>query len=411
MKQVPIMSNELNRYVENILANTYCGSVYDNSPKEFLWYSTRGEKEIALLTLDNYRAYHDAISQLYQHFFRKDKGFSKEFLESMVQDCLFTDNHDILSYIEKELNKNPIREFLIIRPLYGVSMKSQQISRAGYKFISSDHFSEYWAHYSTFSECSKLFRVDNFHTNKCYVEIKIEARDSVFAKAEADKQLQTLDNILRVLSQSFDKYAGLGVFNYNTELVGGRICYDIKSGKIETSAESLIHPLRAINLDELILADNELWEKRLWSIYEKETLTWSESRIKKAVNWIGYSINERDLELSFLQSLFALESLLQCQSGFIDKGLTAQMAENFAFIVANTPEDRVEAEKQFKKLYRSRSELVHGGSKNRTEEDRDTAVVYALATLEGVLSKEEFLKIKNEEEFKELITHLKFGLR
>lgn len=405
------MSDKINKCIENILANTYCGSVHDDSSKEFLWYSTRGEREIALLTLDNYRVYHDSVSQLYQHFFHKYNAFSKEFLESMVQDCLFTGNQDILSYIETRLDENPVREFAIIRPLYGVSLKSPTTSRAGYKFISSNSFKEYFGQYSKDELCYKLFEVENFSKNKCFVEVRIEARDKEFAKAEADKRLQILDNLLRVLSQNLDKFAGLGAFNFNTELVGGRICYDIKSGIIETSAESLIHPLRPINIDELILADNELWEKRLWSIYEKETLTWTERRIKKAVNWVGRSMNERDVELSFLQSLFALESLLQCQKGFIDKGLTAQMAENFAFIVAYKPEDRIKAESQFKDIYSLRSKLVHGESEKEIEAERDTAIAFALYALKNLLLKEEFLRLENEKEFKDLITNLKFKLR
>ena len=405
------MSNELNRYVETILKSAYRGNIYDNIPQNFLQYSEQGGKVILFLTPENYLAYKDSVTQLSKHFIDKYKGFSYKFFELLVRECLFADNEDILTYIENKIKGNPIREFVITRPLYGVNLERQQISRAEYKFISSIYLKEYLKQHYKNEISYKLFEVENLQTAKCYVEIRIKAREKEFAKVEADRRLQMLDNLLRVLSQNFDEFAGLGTLNFNTELVGGRICYDIKSGTSETSMEVIKHPLQPIQLDELILADNELWKKRLWSIYEKETLTWTEERIKKAVNWVGRSMNERDVELSFLQSLFALESLLQCQKGFIDKGLTAQMAENFAFIVAYKPEDRIKAESQFKDIYSLRSKLVHGESEKEIEAERDTAIAFALYALKNLLLKEEFLRLENEKEFKDLITNLKFGLR
>ena len=55
----------------------------------------------------------------------------------------------------------------------------------------------------------------------CYVEITVTAKDIDFAKENADEKLHQLDNVLRFMSGNMDKNCGLGMFDFNTYLLGG----------------------------------------------------------------------------------------------------------------------------------------------------------------------------------------------
>ena len=125
------------------------------------------------------------------------------------------------------------------------------------------------------------------------------------------------------------------------------------------------------------------FKKHAWLLGQQTSETGS---IKLAIEW---GINSRIVEnktLSFIQTCIALESILgeDLEEG---QGLTASLADRCAYLLAKGSKSRKFARKQFKELYKLRSNLVHGkGSK--WNDDMDYSRHWGETILDAAIAKE-----------------------
>lgn len=398
----------LNEKITSLLSVIRVGLVTDIEAKGAFRTFSYGDNQIAIITQESNTRYQANMDVLYKHIHSKEPLISFEFFEQTIH-CLILEKSD--SIIDSALaifSEVPAREFVFIKPLYGGYLKnSNYIEHGKFTFISQKYIKNYLLKYS------KKENFDYFlgHSGRihfiCYVETKITAKDISYAKAEANRRLLQLDNILRFMSGNTDKNSGLGMFNFNTRLNSGYICVDLEH-EIETSTEFFSNPVRGIQLDVPWYFPGESGNDKLWAILNLSEHNEIQQRILKAVEWIGRAINESDKALSFLQYLFAIECLLQDQNDFITKSITAQICEYAAFIVGHDLESRKKIEQLFRKLYGLRSKLAHGSPINDIADEPYEAFWLAKQIVINMLIRPEFAGINSKDELRNIITTLRY---
>jgi hypothetical protein len=93
-------------------------------------------------------------------------------------------------------------------------------------------------------------------------------------------------------------------------------------------------------------------------------------KVLLAAQWFfdAHAIN--DEMLSFLQTVIVLEVLLGDKADSDDAGITTLLANRCAFMLAFNHAQREEILDDFKKIYRVRSKIVHGGKQQLTPDER-----------------------------------------
>ena len=128
-----------------------------------------------------------------------------------------------------------------------------------------------------------------------------------------------------------------------------------------------------------------------------------------AINWVGKSLIEDDIEIATTYIAFGFEALLKNNEySMITTGIQAQISETVAFLIGNNAEDRIEIEETFKKLYSFRSSIVHGSSKNNDGSYlRYLTVLYQ--TINVLLTNDALLQINKPEDLFQLIKTNKYN--
>jgi len=295
-----------------------------------------------------------------------------------------------------------------------------------YKFIPPEqcaaHFNDRILHTIEFFEKNNSEQANKY----CLVEITVESwgfnadfirsrphsfmllRLGGYAHNEATQRFQKLDNTLRFLWGDCDKFYGLGIFDFRTDTTNFIYTYDVQShGGFQTSrcgAPSLTIPLS----DEKFFS---LSTECIWDLRCQRELSKYRNCIARAIDWIGSAINQRDDTLAFMQCMFAVECLLLDENEFFSKSIVAQISEYIAFIVADKPEERIEAEKRFKEIYKLRSAIAHGGL---TDEAKISSALPGLVRMSRevvlkLLTKEGFARITSKKELHALIQQLRYS--
>lgn len=105
-----------------------------------------------------------------------------------------------------------------------------------------------------------------------------------------------------------------------------------------------------------------------------------DSRLQRALRWFSYGVAAYELDQKFVGFAVALETALTDQTKQDPTrswgGITQNLAEGTAFLLASSIEDRKEWATQVRKLYSVRSRAVHGGhpaTREDVEKMQDTA--------------------------------------
>ena len=108
----------------------------------------------------------------------------------------------------------------------------------------------------------------------------------------------------------------------------------------------------------------------IWDLYNNEDRNEIENRIITSALWIGMANNEEDKNVSFTEYCFALETLLQYDSGkLLSPSIGYNISETAAFIISKNYKKRKEIKTKISNLYSLRSAIVHGGKKQVTDSD------------------------------------------
>ena len=167
-------------------------------------------------------------------------------------------------------------------------------------------------------------------------------------------------------------------------------------GRMSSAEVKNIH-IEKIPVNSAFFTSKEVLGK-LWILYERKhtgvKLSDLESRILNTALALGESASTKDVRNSILYTCIALEILFSRDDGALfQRSIGQNVADLFAFIVANNASARKEIVKLTKKVYGMRSAIVHGGDK---EMSNDNLVVnyFMRGALGELLSAERFRDAK-----------------
>jgi len=198
----------------------------------------------------------------------------------------------------------------------------------------------------------------------------IKSKDGERAHERADIKFKRLENTLRYLftdssySSSGSKLNDIGIFDFrkNEWLESMDVSEDSKGG-----ISKPIGTYRNLTLNKKSFC-NKRHLSNIWKIIDSENPTKLENRILNSIEWIGKAKHEIEKEKAFIQYFFAIESLMNFNEiGLISPSVTSQMKEYTAFILGKKHEDRMRIDELFSHLYKIRSSIVHGSSKEITD--------------------------------------------
>ncbi|MCX6009430.1 MAG: HEPN domain-containing protein [Chloroflexi bacterium] len=92
-----------------------------------------------------------------------------------------------------------------------------------------------------------------------------------------------------------------------------------------------------------------------------------ENKLLDAIHWLAESTKQDTYRARFAKISFALETLIGGEPKDEElkvRGITAMLAERAAFIAGQNLEDRIDVDKDIRKYYGMRSDIVHGGEKD-----------------------------------------------
>jgi hypothetical protein len=129
-----------------------------------------------------------------------------------------------------------------------------------------------------------------------------------------------------------------------------------------------------------------------------ENLTPIERKIKIAVNWIGKSLKNNNIDEAFLYLFLGLESLFsRDDKELISSSIINHISEIVAFLNSDSPIDRINISQKIKILYGKRSSLVHTGVCNVLEGDYYDLLYFIKTAIEKLflLKNDKINSIKN----------------
>lgn len=101
--------------------------------------------------------------------------------------------------------------------------------------------------------------------------------------------------------------------------------------------------------------------------------TASGSRLQLAANWYFDSFSVQNDLLAFVQATVCSEILLgydKTGADYSELGLTELLANRCAYLIASSHDQRTKTIKDFRRIYKTRSEIVHQGKQRLSEKER-----------------------------------------
>jgi hypothetical protein len=159
--------------------------------------------------------------------------------------------------------------------------------------------------------------------------------------------------------------------------------------------KDLINPVYSI---PKIFLTNTNYKELFDFLDADKNLTPIERKIKIAVNWIGKSLKNNNIDEAFLYLFLGLESLFsRDDKELISSSIMNHISEIVAFLNSDSPIDRINISQKIKILYSKRSSLVHTGVCNVLEGDYYDLLYFIKTAIEKLflLKNDEINSIKN----------------
>lgn len=131
--------------------------------------------------------------------------------------------------------------------------------------------------------------------------------------------------------------------------------------------------IEKIPVNNKFFSQNETFQL-LWDFYERrhsgKKLTDIEGRLLNSAIALGESALTAGSKNSIIYTCISLETLFSYDEGSLfQKSIGEKLADIFVYVVAKDKETRINTAKLIKKVYSLRSAIVHGGTKNLSQEN------------------------------------------
>ncbi|MCL2426855.1 MAG: HEPN domain-containing protein [Oscillospiraceae bacterium] len=320
-------------------------------------------------------------------------------------------NFNIITNVIKE---KPVIEWEIFHKIYGLTVDRDDPYEIGdYRLYNYDSFRKHIDDVlaPAYSNTVNDLLLTEVKAHDTIVSVIVQARDSKKAQELAYINFDVIQNVFRFFVSYWNlSYFDIGILNYRKDEVDTWIAASKETESVHFGNELLGKVItlefsefqnRSIKYDFSPIGIVERYCARNHSKMEK--------RLFAAIQLLGRSVYDLGTPMGFLQSMMAIEALIQMNAGgLVNQSISAQIAEYCAFLLDDTCEKRIETEKLIKKLYKVRSRLAHGSLTECSIEDCKD-VLYNARDLVEVFFRNDTLKgFADPEELQEYIKCLKY---
>lgn len=294
------------------------------------------------------------------------------------------------------------RECELLYEIHGIKMKSEAISFGDfyiYNFLLSKDI--LLQKHPQLENSGFLPKNEN-----CFLlAFKVKAKEQYKAVEIGNELCSMIEKSFNYMIGDMTMGRNIGIFNYNNwKNFNTIVCYDSGIGYHGRN-----EPAPSVDIEDLLFKDESQGHDIIWKLITPKSKTEIEKRIISSIEWIGKAIIDKDSSKSLVQFVFAIEGMLQYNSGsFITPSIVSQMSEWLAFIIHDDLIERKRIAKTFKNIYQKRSAVAHGSSNEILKGDLETAKILAKLMVQSFLTIEPYSKMKTMEELSNYITELKF---
>jgi Apea-like HEPN len=352
---------------------------------------------------------------------------------------------DFFKAVLNEFLKHPNQETQVFRPVYGASLSLEQ------EYARSIQLGPFGLHtwndyYSLITSKDSLFfdlNLKNLHDirniEKSYpsnfplledlgnivISVKVSARDIQRIEELADERFNQFENVISYMLGFESKSINFGVKNY-FNLTGLESVKILPTGISYGNEfnDSLWPPL---NFDSPFFLDGnicsneinsiQIWEnfghRWIWELLKVDASNLSswQKRVLTAVEWVGKGLRDKNISSSFVQLVFALETLFTFKERgvLISPSIGSQLAEFTAFIVSDDLEGRLKTIKQVNEIYTFRSAVTHGGSNSISVSIFLDAVQLLKTLITRIITNPELEQLQSIEQLKDWVNNKKYS--
>lgn len=335
------------------------------------------------------------LDTIYNSDKKINQRFNRETAYKIIDECVFSrkflendfSNEDALLLIKKFTDVSP-ENVRILAPISGLRLDNNKVAIIGCFEIGF----------------SSQLKVPISNKDEYYICTEIKnSYDDAKSIALAHEEFQEFINLIFFIAGKKDNsiFIKTGLPSYpsctHNQMYVETSSYQIKRESLEFCDTSISNKIA-----EKVPVDDDFFVKspnfsKLWDFYKKrksgEKISDFHSRILNCSILIGEAIKSQKEKDSVIYTCIALEILLSYDEGSLfQKSIGDRLADTFVFIIAKNKETRLQVSALLKKVYRMRSALVHGGSK---EIDQSYAEIIQLtrAAIAELLTSEKYKEI------------------
>ena len=344
----------------------------------------------------------------------KEKLISLKSFKDTTQQLFFTDEFNETK-INEILDQYRKTNFYIVAKIFGLTMNKPKIEFGKYTFVRKDCIINFINQQMNDEKIlnPKEFAYINLENesksdrNFIYIVMEIEACDTNYVSEKFENEVLLIINTLRYMTGLKQDRIYIDIDEY-VDSISPRVQYT-KEGFIGNSTKVNRKDID-VPFDEEYYFSKENGNFQIWSMLIKKQRNELETRIIRAINWLGLSIMEKNNDVACTEIAFSLESLLKLneQQSPITSSIQGQMSEMIAFICGKNLEERKKIIKDFKAFYSYRSSIVHGGE---SKEEGEYLKYFYMAkdVLIKILVNNNYLSCGSLQKIKEKLDDIKYS--
>ena len=299
--------------------------------------------------------------------------FVREFKNFLATNLI---NHNIITLkdlqnFKRSLQTSPNKEYIMITNIYGFCLKSPNsfIKLGNYILCDYTYFENTYATEHKINNTTTIIKEPTGQIQNCIIiHENILAIDSQKAKFEFNTKVEKFINTM-LYCTAYCSEENSKISAKNTNINTHYICIDKQNNTplFSVSNESIVNPLYDLSQE---FFDKNQYEQ-LFEYIDNINLRELENKLKLAIDWVGQSMRNNNIQQKFTFLCIALETLLSNKpSGIMDYSITYRLKEFAAYLGGETVEERSKIYEKISKLYNKRSEISHAGySKNLALKD------------------------------------------
>ncbi|EIJ72008.1 hypothetical protein HMPREF1049_0148 [Fusobacterium necrophorum subsp. funduliforme ATCC 51357] len=341
-----------------------------------------------------------------------------EFLDRLYQELFYGKinirnfySHLITFIAEKKTKKEDLKKIIkklhpikVYQPIFGVNTKDKVHLKDCVIYNLQKNYKQL---YDNANPEFKNFLEFNKHTN-FIIEVTVNGYNSDAAIELANQKISRLINFFYFLNfgQINPKFINIStkeevssndVFAYSSN--GWAYNYGINTNTLlfdlDNLEKAVQHNKEGNRLLEIILNEKE----------EQEEF---DNIIQSAINWFGESLSEKQLNVSLLKSVIALESIFYYQERLLSPSILYTICTSSALILGKNYDEKIEIETKLKNIYGIRSAISHAGNGVISIFQRDYVLKIIKRLIDTFLTPE-YALCKNKEDLMKKVKEIRYN--